>query len=245
MAKGCGVQLVTEKQVWLITVSVTVMACAIVAVAIMTFYPKNAWVWELPFGLSLTVMISAPVTYFMALKMRENALLSKELRHLLDHDRLTNTASRDYFFAQMRQSPSVQGVALMADIDHFKKVNDTFGHFAGDAVIKAVATVMIDNLRPDDVVCRFGGEEFIIFLPGRGTEDGLKSAETLRALVSEVAVMFGKQRISVTMSVGGAIKQADKSIDVAIREADAALYRAKNAGRDQTVFVTPRPDALV
>ena len=237
-------QIVTARHVWLITTSVTAMACAIVAAVIILFYPQPQWRFELTLWLGTTIAIWVPVTYFMALKMRENAVLNEELQHLLNHDQLTDTATRDHFFAQMRQAPRVEGVALMADIDHFKKVNDTYGHFAGDAVIKAVATAMQDNLRPDDLVCRFGGEEFMIFLPDRSHDDGLKSAETLRALVSEVAVMFGKQRIQVTMSIGGAVKQADKSIDVAIREADAALYRAKNNGRDQTVFMSA-PDQEV
>lgn len=226
-----------DKQVWLITVAITVMACAIVAAAIMIFYPRDEWAFEFVLGISLTMGLAAPVTFFMAQKIRENARLSDELRHLLHHDRLTDTATRDYFFAKMREAPKVQGVALMADIDRFKQVNDTYGHFAGDAVIQAVANVIKDNLRPDDIVCRFGGEEFMIFLAGRDYKDGLQSAESLREMAAEVAVMFGKHRIKVTMSIGGALKHAEKPIDVAIREADAALYRAKNAGRDQTVFL--------
>jgi diguanylate cyclase (GGDEF)-like protein len=98
---------------------------------------------------------------------------------------------------------------------------------------------MKDNLRPEDLVCRFGGEEFMIFLPDRDHDQGLQSAETIRTLIAEIAVMFGKQRIGVTVSIGGSFKSARKTIDVAIREADAALYRAKDEGRDQTVFVTP------
>lgn len=236
-------QIVTAKHVWLITTSVTAMACSIVAATVILFYPQDAWRFELSLWIGMTIVIWVPVTYFMALKMKENALLNEELQHLLNHDPLTDTATRAFFFDRMRAVPQVTGVALMADIDHFKKVNDTFGHFAGDAVIQAVASVMIDNLRPDDIVCRFGGEEFLIFLPDRGHDDGLKSAEALREIVAEVAVMFGKQRIRVTMSIGGAVKLAHKSIDVAIREADAALYRAKSAGRDQTVFVSPRNPA--
>lgn len=236
-------QIVTAKHVWLITTSVTVMACAIVAATIILFYPQDAWRFELSLWITMTIVIWVPVTYFMALKMQENAVLNEELQHLLNHDPLTDMATRAYFFDQMRDAPQAAGVALMADIDHFKKVNDTYGHFAGDAVIQAVSSVMIDNLRPDDIVCRFGGEEFLIFLPDRGHDDGLKSAEALREMVAEVAVMFGKQRIQVTLSIGGAVKLAHKSIDVTLREADEALYRAKNAGRDQTVFVAPRTTA--
>lgn len=232
-------KLITEKQVWLISISITAMACAIVAATVLLLYPREQLQWEMSLSLTLTSVISVPVTYFMGLKMRENAVLSERLQDMLDHDRLTNAVTRDYFFDQMLQTPEVEGVALMIDIDHFKKVNDTFGHFAGDAVIKAVAGSMKDNLRPEDLVCRFGGEEFMIFLPDRDHNQGLQSAETIRTLISEIAVMFGKQRIGVTVSIGGSFKSARKTIDVAIREADAALYRAKDEGRDQTVFVTP------
>lgn len=231
-------KLVTEKQVWLISASITAMACAIVAATVLFVYPREELPFEMLLSLSLTTVISVPVTYFMGLKMHENAMLSERLQDMLDHDRLTGAVTREFFFNKMRTAPGVEGVALMIDIDHFKKVNDTFGHFAGDAVIKAVAGTMQDNLRPEDLVCRFGGEEFMIFLPDRDHDQGLQSAETLRVLVSEVAVMFGKQRIGVTVSIGGSVKTMNKPIDLAIREADAALYRAKNEGRDQTVFVS-------
>lgn len=233
-------QVLTTKHVWLITSSITAIACAIMACAIILFYPRDEWGWEFSLGLTLTIGMFVPVTYFMALKMREIGLLSDELRHLLHHDRLTDVATRDYFFAQMREAPKAEGMALMVDIDHFKQVNDTYGHFAGDAVIKAVASVMKENLPSKDFVCRFGGEEFILFLHERGHDDGMQTAEKLRSMVSDAAVMFGEQRITVTVSIGGAYKSAERSIDVAIREADAALYRAKNTGRDQTIFVAPR-----
>lgn len=237
-------QLETERQVWLVTLAVTAIYCCVAAAANIAFQTPTDSQNELFSYLGLTIVITGPVTHFMARKMRENALLSAQLQRLVDRDRLTDVATRDYFFTRMQQDPDLQGVALMVDIDHFKAVNDTHGHYAGDAVIKAVAQVLDENIGPDDIVCRFGGEEFVVFLNDLKQLDGIDAAERLRILIGETTVPVGDDLLSVTVSVGGALKRGLKGIDAAIKDADAALYRAKNAGRNQTFFAmqnTPNP----
>ena len=132
--------------------------------------------------------------------------------------------------ATTRQLRAAPGVAvLMIDIDRFKQVNDSRGHLAGDAVIASVARTVRTNLRADDLVCRFGGDEFAALLTGLSTEQALAAAERVRAAVAAHA--------SVTVSVGVATGADGVRADVRalLNQADAALYRAKRNGGDAVV----------
>ncbi|MFQ1700291.1 GGDEF domain-containing protein [Loktanella agnita] len=184
----------------------------------------------------VTLITAFPFCLFVWAQVRKNIRLNSELQRLVNRDRLTDVATREYFFNQMEQAPQLRGVALMIDIDHFKRINDTYGHLAGDAVIQKVAKVLAEGTRQNDIVCRFGGEEFLIFLSDYTVVDGYAAAERLRQSVAETFVQFDDKLISVSISIGGFSKESDTRIDRAIRGADDALYRAKNAGRDQTIF---------
>ena len=133
----------------------------------------------------------------------------------------------------------------MVDIDYFKRVNDTYGHLTGDRVISHVASVLRDAVRPGDIVCRFGGEEFVVFLADADQNAGAIMAERLRALVAESPVDEAGTTLNVTVSIGGSLKSAAEHIETAIQRADDALYRAKTGGRNQ-VHMHPignlRPD---
>jgi diguanylate cyclase (GGDEF)-like protein len=123
-------------------------------------------------------------------------------------------------------------VAMMVDIDHFKKINDTHGHGVGDEVIRAVARTLRANVRDPDILCRYGGEEFAVLM----TEmhgDPLDVAERIRHAIRETAVAGPDGPVRVTTSIGVAMLTADDDLDTLLARADAALYRAKNGGRDQ------------
>ncbi|MCC6695724.1 MAG: GGDEF domain-containing protein [Candidatus Hydrogenedentes bacterium] len=122
---------------------------------------------------------------------------------------------------------------MMMDIDHFKRVNDTWGHEAGDVVLKALAGVLKKNTRFEDVCARWGGEEFLIMAPEKGLEFGLALAERLRARVEENVVEYNSQRIPVTISIGITTYWDAEDLDATVRRADGHLYRAKNAGRNR------------
>jgi diguanylate cyclase (GGDEF)-like protein len=168
--------------------------------------------------------------------MRKNYLLSEELQRLVNRDRLTDVATRDYFFAQLNANPMAYGVSLMVDIDHFKSVNDTYGHFAGDMVIQQVAEILRETIKDLDIVCRFGGEEFVLFLHDHDAKDGFTMAERLREKVAKTKMTYEGEAINVTVSIGGSMKNRIATITAAIKEADEALYCAKQGGRNQTVF---------
>ncbi len=184
----------------------------------------------------ITVVTGFPVSFFIWSQVRRNILLGNEMRRLLNRDRLTDVATRDFFFAKMRSNPNAYGVSLMIDIDHFKSVNDTFGHLAGDAVISRVAKILYENTREHDIVCRFGGEEFVVFLHEEDTDSGFTIAERMRSAIAGDVIDFQGQPVTVTVSIGGSLKERLEDVNLAIHQADQALYRAKSRGRNMTVF---------
>jgi two-component system cell cycle response regulator len=124
---------------------------------------------------------------------------------------------------------------LMADVDHFKRINDTLGHLAGDQVLRQIAARLLTSLRPYDGVGRYGGEEFLVLLPGCDAEAAGSLAERLRRSVAEEPMEDEDRAIAVTLSLG--VAAWDKKLPAAalLRWADAALYKAKHAGRNRVV----------
>jgi diguanylate cyclase (GGDEF)-like protein len=124
----------------------------------------------------------------------------------------------------------------MIDIDHFKSVNDNFGHTVGDHVIEAVASLLNSNFRKTDLVCRYGGEEFCVVMPGAGLGQAVEAAEQARAAIAKTVGrrLKTKTPIEVTSSFGvSALTQGAKDVGELINQADKALYLAKNSGRNK------------
>jgi len=134
---------------------------------------------------------------------------------------------------------------LMFDADHFKNVNDTFGHETGDVVLTALAQRAQEAVRAQDVVGRFGGEEFVVILPGADRVAAIIAAERLRAHVADTPIVTPAGPISVTVSVGGATAYAHMDIEraVLVTTADNALYNAKRAGRNRVMHADGQPTA--
>jgi diguanylate cyclase (GGDEF)-like protein len=136
---------------------------------------------------------------------------------------------------------SDQSVGLMMlDLDHFKKFNDTYGHDAGDAVLRETAAFLKRSVRAEDIVCRFGGEEFVVILPLADAQITQARAERIRSKVHELTVLHeGKSVGSVTVSAGvAALPSHAQSSKALLEAADAALYRAKREGRDRVALAT-------
>jgi diguanylate cyclase (GGDEF)-like protein len=129
---------------------------------------------------------------------------------------------------------------LMFDIDHFKSVNDTYGHDVGDEVIKAIADVLQKHKRTSDIVGRLGGEEFALVLPEATLDSAVAAGERLRKLVADTVIASGGTRIPVTISVGASLCGAAMAgIDELIKTADLALYEAKRSGRNRVCRYAP------
>jgi len=127
---------------------------------------------------------------------------------------------------------------MMFDIDHFKRFNDLEGHDAGDALLRELGTLLNRSIRGSDIVCRYGGEEFLVVLPGASKEQARQRAEEIRNSVKELLVYhLGKPLAKCTISIGVAeYPTDDSSIEHLLKAADNALYRAKHEGRDRVVL---------
>ncbi len=121
----------------------------------------------------------------------------------------------------------------MLDLDHFKRINDGYGHLAGDKVLKIIANVLRKRLRPNDFIARFGGEEFVLLMPNSSLSDALGVGEVLRAAIEACPFHFKGEPVTITVSMGVAQLQPGERSDLALKRADEALYRAKAAGRNQ------------
>jgi diguanylate cyclase (GGDEF)-like protein/PAS domain S-box-containing protein len=167
----------------------------------------------------------------------ERKVFEAELRNLAVTDTLTGVWNRRHGTELLSADLSARrpGHALsllMLDIDHFKAINDTFGHQAGDHVLIEVASRLRRSLRGNDMVARWGGEEFVVLLRDCALPDALRLAEDIRAAIAEVP--FGTLG-SLTVSVGAAEVRADEDLTSWLGRADQALYRAKRAGRNEVV----------
>lgn len=163
--------------------------------------------------------------------------LEAELRRLADSDHLTDALSRRRFLQiceevwARTQAGEAPASVLMLDLDRFKRINDRYGHSAGDMVLKAFVETCRDCVRADDVIGRMGGEEFAILLTGTPPE-AQAIAEELCRVVAHRPVRLEHGLLSISVSIGLADFRPNESMSATLRRADAALYAAKHAGRD-------------
>lgn len=182
-------------------------------------------------------------TQSLAIAMH-NALEHEQLQKLAALDPLTGVLNRRFGMVRLREeyARSIRrGVPLgllMFDIDHFKQVNDTYGHVVGDRVLKDIAALIRQGLREGDVLMRYGGEEFLAILPGASREDVLGVAERARYLVRDHKTHYGDSLIGVTISGGGdSMPESSVTSELTlISNADAALYLSKDTGRDRVTL---------
>ncbi|HXR42094.1 MAG TPA: GGDEF domain-containing protein [Acidothermaceae bacterium] len=185
---------------------------------------------------SFAVLLALPPVLVL-----QRTLLVAEFREAARTDAKTGLANSSYWrevaereIARARSGREPLAV-LLVDVDHFKDVNDRYGHLTGDEVLRAVANALTDGLRPRDFVGRFGGEEFVVLLTGSDLEQGKHAAERIREHVADVTVEPSNRRdpVRVTISVGvAAFRESGHSVHELLDAADTALYAAKHAGRN-------------
>lgn len=184
----------------------------------------------------------------IAFKSRSELSFENKLIRDATLDGLTGIMNKSYFSEitptiLTRAAETTSQVAIiLADLDKFKQVNDTYGHLAGDLVLKKFSQLVINNMRKDDIFARFGGEEFVILLNGTKVTEkiAMQFAERIRKNVESYCFMYEKKRIPVTVSLGihflGVPDSDNLDFDNIIKCADQALYSAKNTGRNKSVL---------
>lgn len=194
-------------------------------------------------GSLMAVMISAPIAFFVGQRMLEVHELAAKLEHAVYHDLLTGVCTRARFHERVTELGDESSVVIVADIDHFKGFNDQYGHHAGDLALRQFAAILAENCRADDLVARFGGEEFVVLLRDTSLSDGLIAAERLGRRVRQKPVFVDQKALSLTASFGVAILPPGGNAEAAIQQADRALYHAKHEGRDRAYVYDPARDA--
>ena len=188
------------------------------------------------------------IGYQMAATLKHFQRFSS-IKNIALYDTLTNLYNRRYFDERLglvTQKSFYEGVALslvMIDIDHFKKVNDTFGHTEGDKVLREVAGLLRNSVRKKDTVARYGGEEFILILPEAGLEESSMIAERIRRLVESTPFEVNRAHMNLTVSLGisNFPSHRARSKEELVKMADQALYDAKRGGRNRVCIYNPLP----
>jgi diguanylate cyclase (GGDEF)-like protein len=196
----------------------------------------------------IPLLVTPPIAWFLVDLLLRVHRAEQEMRSLASYDSLTGLPSRHAFFdnannyvslAQREKSPFS---VMIIDLDHFKSINDRFGHPAGDAVLKLFADVVNSIARRSDIIGRVGGEEFAIVLPSTNTSEALEFSERLHHAINQAVLKYKDSAIRYTVSIGLSEFDTDSedSIDDLLARADLALYQAKQSGRNQTATFNPQ-----
>jgi len=192
------------------------------------------------FGVVISIILIATAFFFV-----RTVILSNRLKKVANTDSLTGIYNRRFFMemcslqTQQSMRTGTYCFIILFDLDHFKVVNDQYGHQAGDKVLKEVAQRVKGVIRPYDVMGRYGGEEFIILMAGKNdvtSENISNAAERCRTAICDTPVMFDNKEINISASFGIAFAAPKTDTETAIKQADEALYRAKEEGRNRVVF---------
>ncbi|WP_207682334.1 GGDEF domain-containing protein [Desulfonema magnum] len=180
--------------------------------------------------------------YIMVQDVTDIAAYEQKLLEMSIRDGLTGVYNRRYFETRLEEEFERHKrytrpfSIIMQDIDHFKKVNDTYGHPCGDYILKAFASMIVSSIRKVDIFARYGGEEFCCLLPETRLDSAMKLAEFLRKKIERNIFIFNNTEIRITISQGIAeLKTEMGAAEALLREADHALYEAKESGRNKVV----------
>jgi len=196
------------------------------------------------FDILVPMGLAAPMLFILLHKMRLLAIAHLEMSIIATTDSLTAVLNRgafkmmvDAFLKQASEQDShTTGAFLIVDADHFKSINDRFGHQSGDDALKIIAQTIHTSLRQGDIVGRIGGEEFGVFLPKAGPDQAATVAERIRQQISQIEFPPEMQTNELSVSVGGVAFGGNAAYDELFRRADKCLYAAKSRGRNLVIF---------
>lgn len=189
----------------------------------------------------MSIVLAGPILGFLALRLRALAIANRHLGVAASTDSLTACLNRGSFHEKIdeelgvatRSAGPIKGALLIIDADHFKVINDTYGHDEGDEALRIIAAQIRGQVRKGDLVGRLGGEEFGVFLPGASQENALAVAERVRRSIAEMSFRPRGVRHPLSVSVGGVSFEDQLGFVELYRIADRRLYQAKNGGRNR------------
>ncbi|MCF7858182.1 MAG: GGDEF domain-containing protein [Candidatus Cloacimonetes bacterium] len=196
------------------------------------------------FMIGFLIILNLAFVFFVRYKLRsadQNKLkkANEKLKELSSKDPLTGLSNRrdclekiNYEIVRSNRNNRIFSI-IMSDIDHFKSVNDNYGHNCGDYILQELAKILTKTLRKQDIVSRWGGEEFLLLLPETNLEGAKFAAEKIRTTIEKNKFFYDKKAISITLTFGISEFAKDKTVDTCVREADTALYKGKHRGRNR------------
>ncbi len=223
------------KDVFVFSALITALAVAVPLVVV------SLALWQFPMSAKLPILVIAgaiplfiafPISVFALYLVRLLSQTIAKLDNLIRFDPMTGLLSRTNFLQSVNDSRAKGGVLILLDADHFKKVNDTYGHDAGDAALKFMANAMVSVVGSAGFVGRLGGEEFAIYMPIVAPQQVTLLMAALGTQLRMRALDYHGIQIKVTMSMGIVVDPKDCAVTALIRFADQLLYRAKAKGRD-------------
>lgn len=193
------------------------------------------------------LVLGGPMVFYMTLKQFELQLAYEKLEEAAARDSLTGCLNHGAFANAVTAllldpqtdegNTNTGGTLLMVDADHFKSINDRFGHASGDTALRLIAAAIRNAVYPKDIVGRLGGEEFGVFLPGAGNARAQQTAEAIRNAVEAITFETGQEACMLSVSIGGAVSSDPAPFGDLFRLADQHLYKVKEAGRNNVSLV--------
>lgn len=230
------------QQACIVTLGAVLGADALTLVLYAIFFSERLWL-DLILTAIITVLVAYPISYVFLSKTATVAKLATELDRAATTDFLTELCNRRNFMQQagalIGEADVSAGVVLFIDVDHFKLINDRFGHAEGDRVLVLVAEAIRQSVRVDDICARIGGEEFAVFMPGADLPLARTVCERIALSCRLVGCTAHIEELSTTVSIGVAMHRPQQSLDEVVREADFLLYKAKRDGRDRVMYRPP------
>ncbi len=194
----------------------------------------------------IVAIVGFPLTYFFLDQQVKLSVVVSELHRAVRTDGLTGLSNRTAFFEEaekvMAHGKPASNALLFIDVDHFKSVNDTFGHAIGDAVLRELAGVIRSSVREGDLVARFGGEEFAVLLIDADRSEAMRVAERIKINARTVCRAVASFDRAITVSMGVCLREPGQNLEAILLKADQGLYAAKSQGRDLIVDATLTDD---